>query len=1122
MRNSFNVIFIVHPTPDLQDALEQIHRKTLERVPLNPLQKNTRIPFEAFSASLEIKEDQTFKERTFKSEREKKYKDVTSAKDFFEVDGKRAKNMYILGEPGRGKTGQCYQLLQHWVQAREAGRKNKELSEWQKGLTAYELVFFITLRHVHKGINSVFEMLCTNVLNEYPQFHFTIRHILKNGLGSAKCLILLDGLDEMRGEPVIDIDRSRCTIITTSRHWKFHCSPRDIGDRDKVLEVYGLSELGIEQVIQMVANYPIEEAKSSEDKSKIERTVRDIGERTKDQHLKPIMHIPLLLTLSVHLWLEETFTGGSITSFFALLANFLLKRAFNNGHITDAPPQRPNAKYVPPIIKRKGKLNTYLGAILSLGKLGYKDLVLGSQGESQNKQETTQLVFEKDDLEKELGEDLLTFALNVGLLSQSSAPGAGDEENVSINFFHKTIEEFLVALYLVCGDKKKKKGMIFDSFLKFCTSSKKILELSNILIFSVGLKPSIGSAVSEHIVKIADSDSDILKYREGQGFEYTCHTGRIVESIFMTLCDCYREIKCSPKQAKIPYYISDVCLPKFRRRTDESTAAIATELLSLCSNIVSLNIGYGAYGVSTCIPFEYIEKFLDSTQSLVAFYIKGDIDTVCFCSIGSIFSYLTVVSLDSISLTSAAAGAFKNAIQSNKNIKSLQLRYIRIRDSSSSFGHDGLDKKYSPVCEGKETSPSSSDGSEITSISFDMKKNEELRTLYLSSTGIMLEDITRCKLLVYIQLEGVKVKNVDMLQKALSSFAQLKDLLLSNLPFSIRYDLKNCTKLRALHLTSMRLESIEISPVSLQTLSLDEVSGSLKGLLSALPKCQNLTDLYISQSLFHFWSLSEQNVKVGDDYDRKMCLDLKASKRLTRMRLSNIHLRSIEINPVSLKYVEISHVSGSLQGLLSTFPECQNLTNLEMRSCYNEGKMCLDLTSCTHLEKLKLSEMRVDSVYVSPASLNCIVISHVFGSLRGLLSVLPECQHLTHLGIESLSDEQDVKLLMEKLPQTRQLESLSIQYMHREYLVLTLAPLMTHIRYVQLVSIGMNSSSWAEFVDSLLSIKHGFEIHLAHTNIDDKSVSAVNTSTDFKVTKDKKGERNGQDSFFSFSKLPSK
>ena len=185
---------------------------------MNPLQEHTYIPFESFSAPLKIKEDLSYK--TFTSETRKEYKDVTSAKDFFEVDGQRAERLYILGEPGRGKTGQCHQLLQHWVQARK--KEKEELSEWEKGLAAYDLVFFITLRHVDKKTHSVYEMICRYMLNEHPKFHFTVHHILKSGLSSAKCLILLDGLDEMRGEPEIDLEISTSTVILTSRHWKFH------------------------------------------------------------------------------------------------------------------------------------------------------------------------------------------------------------------------------------------------------------------------------------------------------------------------------------------------------------------------------------------------------------------------------------------------------------------------------------------------------------------------------------------------------------------------------------------------------------------------------------------------------------------------------------------------------------------------------------------------------------------------------------------------------------------------------------------------------------------------------------------------------------------------------------
>ena len=121
--------------------LEKIHKKTLQHFPLNPLQKKTRIPFEMFSAPLKMREDLEFKRKTYRTEANKEYRDITSPADLLEIEGAPVERVFILGEPGRGKTGQCFQLVQHWLQGKQAIKEDKEMSDWQKGLASFDFLF---------------------------------------------------------------------------------------------------------------------------------------------------------------------------------------------------------------------------------------------------------------------------------------------------------------------------------------------------------------------------------------------------------------------------------------------------------------------------------------------------------------------------------------------------------------------------------------------------------------------------------------------------------------------------------------------------------------------------------------------------------------------------------------------------------------------------------------------------------------------------------------------------------------------------------------------------------------------------------------------------------------------
>ena len=591
--NYFNFLSLDKTISDLQELLETIHQRTLQHFPLNPLQKITRIPFELFNAPLKIREDLECKRKTHKSDREKEYKKVTDPTDLFEVDGRPAENVYMLGEAGRGKTGQCYQLVQHWVEARKAHKESKGLSNWQESLIEFDFLFLVSLRHVDKRIHSIVEMICCSVMKNYPQYHETIRQVLFGTLHTCKCLIIIDGLDERKGAFDIDVDISRCTIFMTSRPWKFYDLAPYINDRDKVVEICGLEDSEMEQVIKKVLiNY----FEIDNETTELETKVSDILHNTRDEKYKSIMDIPLLLTAFVFLWQSDMSLQESMTSFYVSLLNLLVKLAFNNERVTNVPAKMQSAvnaalSLLPNFIRKQRKLRCHLDILIALGKVAYGDLVLGNknkQNEEKHNDEyrqrfgTSQLVFEKDELLDMLGEEVLTFALEVGLLSQSSAPGSFDDENVSINFFHKTIEEFLAALYISCSNEA-----CSESWLKSCSSLRNLMEMSNFLIFMVGIQPSLCSALSEHIEKIFTSDIDIMRYR--LSFDKTRWT---IGVMLKMLCECNKEMKWNLLQSNITttvrFRITDVYVDQ---HTDDSTLVFVTEVLSQDNgDIVSLYI----------------------------------------------------------------------------------------------------------------------------------------------------------------------------------------------------------------------------------------------------------------------------------------------------------------------------------------------------------------------------------------------------------------------------------------------------------------------------------------------------------------------------------------------------
>ena len=599
-----------------------------------------------------------------------------------------------------------------------------------------------------------------------------------------------------------------------------------------------------------------------------------------------------------------------------------------------------------------------------LGKVAYVDLVFGNEGDKTQRRGVSQLVFEKDDLIAKVGEDVLIFALEVGLLSQASAPGSFDEENVSINFFHKTIEEFLAALYIVCSNEAS-----IESCRAYCSSTQSLVELGNVMMFLVGIGPSLGIKVSKLFAQVSDADQDIIRHRKV--FDVCDKTKQKVELLLDTLFDCYQEMKFSQRQNLIEttiipeFHVSDLLIVD---NTKKSIKGFATEVLSQVNcSVASLHLKF-KHGNPTK-PFIVINEL--NTKSLQKLLLEGSNCQLTLYSIGTFFPSLTVLSLYETRLTTDATHALQEAITSNTQIE--RLRVIHVREYDVPFYRVP-----------------------VTGICFDLKKNKQLMLLEIrASINTMyakITDITQCRSINDLILEGVLVQSVDMLQISLSSFTQLRNLKL------------------------IRLLSFDKKII-------------------------------------------------------KMCLNLTNCLYIMHMKLVDIHVEKIEISPVSLQTLEIRKVSGSLQGLLLALLDCQYLKTLGIIGLYD-----------------------IQDVDV----------------LIDIIPNLTQVQSMAFSGRENVWDA-DVAQSITKMTG---LEKLSISYLNMGDVALTLLPLMAQIEDVQFEKVDMTVNSWNKFLASLREIQHVFDIQLLDTNIDDEFVSALSTSPDFQVNSVSNRPYRGNDRYY--------
>ena len=149
-----------------------------------------------------------------------------------------------------------------------------------------------------------------------------------------------------------------------------------------------------------------------------------------------------------------------------------------------------------PIIFRKFQYVCHIiNMLLPFCELAFTDLMSAE----------IKLVFNRGQLERQLGKSHVYLAHRLGLISQTK---------FRVNFNHKSVQELLAAVYMTCGTPDA-----LTSFCGYCSTLEKVVETANITKFVVGLDPSLGCRIFEHITNIINSDKGITEYRQTLNFK---------------------------------------------------------------------------------------------------------------------------------------------------------------------------------------------------------------------------------------------------------------------------------------------------------------------------------------------------------------------------------------------------------------------------------------------------------------------------------------------------------------------------------------------------------------------------------------------------------------------------
>ena len=284
--------------------------------------------------------------------------------------------------------------------------------------------------------------------------------------------------------------------------------------------------------------------------------------------------------------------------------------------LSDRENNPPTHSDLPEILKTFHHVSHFIDMLLPFCELAFTDLMSAE----------TKLVFNKGQLERRLGKSHVDLAHRLGLISQAKVRSdIGCPQNVSVSFYHKSVQELLAAMYMTCGNPDP-----VTLFCGYCSTLEKVMETANITMFVVGLDPSLGCRICEHITNIVNSDTDITEYRRTLNHS----TGEIkVVQLYRTQCEWYRELThvrtvtgdTSPPPS---LHVTDI----FLHGSDSDTVRLTEELMSAnLGRIVSVTLG------DVNPPLHGVAQYLPQCPHLTALYI-------CMSNTEAVIPHLTQLS----------------------------------------------------------------------------------------------------------------------------------------------------------------------------------------------------------------------------------------------------------------------------------------------------------------------------------------------------------------------------------------------------------------------------------------------------------------------------------------------
>ena len=432
---------------------------------------------------------------------------LESYNELFHKEGVKQKKIMLLGEPGAGKTTFCQHLVDVW--SNPSSRRQFDDVDIIK---QFQFLFYISCRFAESH-ETVFNMIERQLFDdENRELRDIACSVLRHNADS--CLILMDGFDELQrsaqaktgkrgditGMPSLT-NIQNCTLVTTSRPWKFLSIPNKEQEKFRCLELDGIKDMA-----ELVKTIFQEQQEKNPAKS-----CTDFLDVIKKRGMTRLMKFPIMLIFAIDVWVEKGSLPKSVSLCYINMIELAISRSARKREEANIEKSKTivekllhkysqSSKCLPKPFSNFAGLRQHAGLLLSLGHLAY-DLLIQPNEQI--------LVFQRNVCERYKLTDndgSLKYCLDLGLLVKIESTIIGVKQKENFQFCHKTYQEFFAALWL--SYRYTKEGSQEMLHIQSCIKSRIDLNNHSVLIqFLCGLCPEAGAALWKYVAQ-----NDIIEF----------------------------------------------------------------------------------------------------------------------------------------------------------------------------------------------------------------------------------------------------------------------------------------------------------------------------------------------------------------------------------------------------------------------------------------------------------------------------------------------------------------------------------------------------------------------------------------------------------------------------------